>query len=239
VKKFAEQVLGLEKLLGFPFGYGLDFEFAIPDLKSKEVYSIQTAPMPITKTNITIEEVSSPIVTYGSGVGAGARVFRNWAFVPEYQSVGTGNHFEGIEINKALCHYDPALASYNEKHKDYLLFILPDHLFKGNITLPNGTFRFTNTYNAGGVVEAMEYACSHDISEGASHFANFMRCIGQLFISGEPTPLYKKLKGNLEFKAIENRLIIGEGEVYMAVDENAKKGVLDLRKIDKVSFYGV
>ncbi|MBI2129547.1 hypothetical protein HYU07_04875, partial [Candidatus Woesearchaeota archaeon] len=228
IKHFVENALKFEQKLQFPEGFGLNFEFAIPSLDKLVVYSIQNAPLPVKKGTVAIEVAESPLIKPGGYIGVGSKTFTNFVFMPPPKK----DHKNGA----LACPYEYNFTKYNESHHDYLLFILPKHILIGNTKSPNGTYKFTNTYNAGGIVEVHESEGTHSPSAGATHFANFIRCIDQLFLSGEPTEHYLKLKENFVDKSA-SALIAGKGEIYMAVDENAKKGVLDLRKVDEIKLY--
>ncbi len=227
VRAFVEKVLEFDQRLRFPEGYGLDFEFAIPSLEGGVVYSTQNAPLPIKRGTVAIEPAKSPIVTPASYVGVGSKVFTDFVFIPSPP---------GIAQRGGPCPYDYNLSRYNESHSDYLIFILPQHILVGG-TESKGTYKFTNTYNAGGIVEVHEHQSTHAAVSGADHFRNFIRCLDQLFIAGNPTEYYWKMKeGKTPDK--NSSLIVGKGEVYMAVDENNNKGVIDLRRIDEIKIYG-
>ena len=66
---------------------------------------------------------------------------------------------------------------------------------------------------------------------------NFLRGSGQLFLAGEPTDAYWELKNGAGEP--HRNLVAGKGEIYMAVDENTGRGVLDLRRVDEVSIIEV
>jgi hypothetical protein len=229
VRALVENALGFERELGFPEGQGLDFEFAIPSMEDGIVYNLQNSPMPIKRGTVWIEEPQSPMIKPESYIGVGSKVFRDFAALPMPR---TGSESEKLGFLKAL-------ARYNETHTDYLLFILPIHI----LTQGSGVgeyYRFGDTYNAGGVVEVHDTSSSHSPADGAVHFANYVRSIDQLFLSGEPTEHYQAIQKVLHSQLLDSgrsSIVAGKGEIYLAVDENKKAGALDLRRIDDIGLF--